>query len=701
MKFLDENRIKKLFLGFCIGIISISLLNAQNSNPNSPKLHCINVLEEGGIRISWGSPSDMTNFARYEYWRATGSLTAPYTMQSSVTIPSDVVFENSSANGMTNTYYYFVRRVNTDMTYFDSDTLCNQFNLSATYNSAGTILLTWTAPHSPLVAGDASQYVIYKKNPGVSSYANWSDIVASVPTNVFTYIDTAMVCEDTIRYKVQLAHSWQGGYCNNGSIIAKVLVRDMIDPKTPVLDSVSVVNGQIVLGWQPSVSTDVGSYIIDYKDASNLWVSVGTVNGRDNTYWIDPVNTPADVYQYRIKAKDTCNHTSPMTDFAQNNMLLTTTFKDECAGTVDLAWNAYSNMTGGLNHYQIWVSRNGGAYTLAGQSSTTSYHYSGLQNHNQYDFKVKALSLNGTIKASSNVISFNVEFEEKKDLSYITSVSVMNDSYIDIEILTGGDTVPFNNIELYKSEDNGITFYLLTTLSYINGQALYRYTDTKVTPDEKPYYYKAIVYGACSPNPTTSNIAHTILLQGETNESHVNSLRWNSYGEWDGSIDRFTISRKGETDGIFVPVNDIAPNATYNMYSDDVSDMFNFGSLFQYQITAYERSNQYGITASSTSNIIDLQQVPATYIPNAFTPNRSINNVFRPMNSFVPLSDYHFYIYDRYGSLVFFSNNPYEGWDGYARNGKLVAPGVYVWRLKYTYDKDKLYDNVGTVTVIH
>jgi gliding motility-associated-like protein len=706
IKFLNENRFRKLFLGCCLAILSITILDAQNSNPNSPKLYCLDVRDNGTVAVRWGLPDDRTNFNKYEVWCATGSPTAPYSKATEDADPMLIGFDNNGINGMIGTYYHFIRQVKNDGSFFDSDTLSNQFKLFATDNYDGTITLSWTPPRSPLLPEDAPQYVVCKKNPGVSSTSAWDNEVGRTNVNTFTYKDTAMICNDTLRYKVLLACRWQGASCDNGSRMAKVLVKDMFAPKVPVLDSVSVVNGQIVLGWQPSKSTDAGSYII-YINANGLWVAVDTVygrelTGRDTTYWVDPINDPSSgVYQYRIAAMDTCGHSSPMIDLEQHNILLNLTAKDECAGTVDLAWNSYSNMTGGLSNYQIWMSKNSGAYTLVGQSSTTTYHYSGLQNHNHYDFKVKAVNVNGKIKASSNLITFDVDFEQKADLCYIIDVSVMNDTYVDIEILTSGDTVPFNNIELYKSEDNGITFNLLTTLPYLSGQPLYYYTDMKVNPDEKSYYYKAIVYGACSPAPATSNIAHTIWLQGETNASHINTLKWNNYGKWDGVIDRFTVFRKGETDGIFIPVNDLLPNATYNTYSDDVSDMFNFGSLFQYQVTAYESGNQYGITASSTSNVIDLQQIPATYIPNAFTPNRSINNVFQPMNSFVPLSDYHFYIYNRYGSLIFFSNNPYEGWDGYAKNGKMVMPGVYVWRIKYSYDRDKLYDNVGTVTVIH
>ncbi|MDR1346234.1 MAG: gliding motility-associated C-terminal domain-containing protein [Bacteroidales bacterium] len=706
IEIMNRSKIKRVFLGFCLGIISITLLNAQNSNPNSPKLHCLNVFDNGVIRVTWAKPTNIDNFNRYEVWYATGSPTSPYTLACSSNADTLSNCENPSWNGLINTYYFYVCQVKTDGIRYYSDTLSNMFNLLVT-SANGTVELRWTSPRSPLRSEDETQYKIYKKNPGDSPTSNWNRLIGSLSTNSssLVYKDTVMVCNDTMRYKVTLGCNYMSGsysgYCTNGSRIAKILVNDKIGPNVPRLDSVSVDGGQIVLGWQPSRSTDTWYYII-YQQINGGWVEIDTVYGINNTFWTDPNNDPANgIYKYLIAAVDTCNMSGTMLEQHQNNIQLITNLIDDCSGVIDFSWNSYDNMTGTVKNYEIWMSKNGSAYTNVGQTTGTTYHYSNLQNHNHYDFKVKAVNQNSSIKASSNVISFDIEFDEKKDLCYITRVSVINGNYIDIEILTSGDTIPFSHMELYKSEGNGETFNLLTTLSYVNRQALYHYIDNNVTPNAMMYYYKVIIYGTCSPTPATSNIAHTILLQGETNESHVNALKWNNYGEWDGIIEHFTLFRKGETDGIFIPVNDVTPNAIHNQYSDDVSDMFNYGSLFQYQVTAYETSNKYGITASSTSNTVELQQMPATYIPNAFTPNRSINNVFKPVNSFVPLSDYHFYIYNRYGSLIFFSNNPYEGWDGYAKNGNLVTPGVYIWRIKYTYDRDKLYDNVGTVTVIH
>lgn len=59
-------------------------------------------------------------------------------------------------------------------------------------------------------------------------------------------------------------------------------------------------------------------------------------------------------------------------------------------------------------------------------------------------------------------------------------------------------------------------------------------------------------------------------------------------------------------------------------------------------------------------------------IPNAFSPNADgLNDVFEPMKGFVcPVENYLLRIYNRYGQLVFSSENPAIGWNGRYANKK-------------------------------
>ena len=87
------------------------------------------------------------------------------------------------------------------------------------------------------------------------------------------------------------------------------------------------------------------------------------------------------------------------------------------------------------------------------------------------------------------------------------------------------------------------------------------------------------------------------------------------------------------------------------------------------------------------------------YVPNAFTPNGDgVNDIFYASGK--EIVEFNMQIFDRWGELLFESDDMDEGWNGYYRN-ELVKTETYVWKIKY---KDiqgtpgKLY---GTVTLIY
>ena len=71
------------------------------------------------------------------------------------------------------------------------------------------------------------------------------------------------------------------------------------------------------------------------------------------------------------------------------------------------------------------------------------------------------------------------------------------------------------------------------------------------------------------------------------------------------------------------------------------------------------------------------------YVPNAFTPNNDgINDVFFAKAE--KLINYRIEIHDRWGELIFSSEDPNEVWDGSVNDGEYYAQSdVYVWTLWY------------------
>ena len=88
-------------------------------------------------------------------------------------------------------------------------------------------------------------------------------------------------------------------------------------------------------------------------------------------------------------------------------------------------------------------------------------------------------------------------------------------------------------------------------------------------------------------------------------------------------------------------------------------------------------------------------------MPNAFTPNGDgINDKFRilgvePEN----ITKFNFQIYNRWGQLIFHTDNILDGWDGTFK-GETCPSGVYVWLIYYEDNKKQKVSNKGSVTLV-
>ncbi len=89
------------------------------------------------------------------------------------------------------------------------------------------------------------------------------------------------------------------------------------------------------------------------------------------------------------------------------------------------------------------------------------------------------------------------------------------------------------------------------------------------------------------------------------------------------------------------------------------------------------------------------------YVPNAFTPDGDgLNDVFTPILRGEDPKSYELMIFNRWGELIFTSNNKLIGWDGTHNNAK-SKEDVYVWKVKVKkkMNQDKV-DYIGHVTLL-
>lgn len=132
-------------------------------------------------------------------------------------------------------------------------------------------------------------------------------------------------------------------------------------------------------------------------------------------------------------------------------------------------------------------------------------------------------------------------------------------------------------------------------------------------------------------------------------------------------------------------------------------------SLFPYKETEGLHRIIYLYTAPTTcsnSDTTDILLYSATeclgtvYFPTAFKPDGdSLNDVFRPVVR--NISTFKMYIFDRWGQLIFSTDNAAKGWDG-TYEGKTCPKGLYTYSSTYglSLREENVYTKRGMFTLV-
>jgi gliding motility-associated-like protein len=124
--------------------------------------------------------------------------------------------------------------------------------------------------------------------------------------------------------------------------------------------------------------------------------------------------------------------------------------------------------------------------------------------------------------------------------------------------------------------------------------------------------------------------------------------------------------------------------------------------LHQYQETGTFQAClvAYNEFECSDTACIEVEAIvnPLLDVPNAFTPGRFGQNSIIKVHGF-GIASMTFRIYNRYGQIVFESNNPNDGWDGNFK-GNPQPMGVYAYTLEASYFDGKKTTRKGDITLI-
>lgn len=114
-------------------------------------------------------------------------------------------------------------------------------------------------------------------------------------------------------------------------------------------------------------------------------------------------------------------------------------------------------------------------------------------------------------------------------------------------------------------------------------------------------------------------------------------------------------------------------------------------------------TNEHGCTDEKTQ-VVNIDNTYYIFIPNSFTPdNDGINDVFKPeMSTKETIRSYEFMVMNRWGEVVFKTEDPNEGWTGNVRDGEyFVHNDNFTWTVKIEFNDKQINQlHSGNVTVL-
>lgn len=125
----------------------------------------------------------------------------------------------------------------------------------------------------------------------------------------------------------------------------------------------------------------------------------------------------------------------------------------------------------------------------------------------------------------------------------------------------------------------------------------------------------------------------------------------------------------------------------------------------------YELAGQYKVYLVAINNkgcmdtamhYVEITPDYALYIPNAFTPDgNGKNDIFQPKGVGIDEHNYKMYIFDRWGEIIFTSDEFSKGWDGKVKgSSKTAEQGVYVYKIIVKDLEGTVHPYVGHVTCL-
>ena len=446
--------------------------------------------------------------------------------------------------------------------------------------------------------------------------------------------------------------------------------------------------------------SDDKAYTLEQKPKTGNWADTGKKMTRKagDTFVTETITglNATNEYCFRLKTTDACSNEILSNEVCTIIPKATVTSPKE----VKIDWNspdpAVTRYTVGYSESPTGANPNTGAPVIP---TGTTYIFNALDCKKKYDFKITAEIGTGPnlVKIKSPTLLVDPATSAKLAAKTIGTVSVLNSNTIKFSIYEAGNKA--DNYIFYRSEGGPNNFVEIkrSTENF--------YDDKSVEPSKQQYCYKVEYQDECGNTSDPSPAFCSIFLTS----TRPNTLNWTQFVI--PSPDTFPVDYYIESidaNGVITTVDATSVNTLgVKAQIDRLLDMPNSNGEAKFRIRGIQKVKidiGGGTIIDFPFEVYSNEYIFITpaqlYIPTAFSPNEDGNNdTFAAKGRYIV--QFNLEIYDRWGNIIFESQDLNTGWNGTASDGTTPAPpGNYGFKIYGLDPAGQKFEKVGSVTLI-
>lgn len=581
-----------------------------------------------------------------------------------------------------------------------------------------------------VVAGDLLNFSVTATDPNASNIitltGNGAPFTLSSNPATFPSVAGSSPVVGTFNWQTDCSHIRQAAYEvyftaeDNGS---PVVLRDFkkmnvtVKAPAPTGLTVTALSGRVSVIWNKSVCSNAIGYRVYRKKASGSfpvnccsqesplnygYALIATITNINDTALVDSSSLAiGEEYCYVVTAIFPVNVESCMSNEECTTLIkdvpvithVTVNTTDGVTGSDSVMWSKPTELDTMVNFPPPYLYK---VYQRAG--------FFGANNLVYISPTYAQLHLSDTIFVHNNINTVSTPNTYKVEMYHLVGLDTFligqtNEASSIYLTLTPNDNqlalnwteiVPWTNntYEIYKGNAIGGFFTLIGTSStnsfidtgLINGQT-YCYKVRSIGNYTDPTIINPILnfsQEVCGQPIDLTPPCPPVLTIDDTCDIQFNLLSWtnpNNYCVDD--VTRYRIYFTPIQGGTFTQILEVnVPTDTSYLH------ILNINKAGCYYVTALD-SIQYN-NESAPSNVVCIDNCPAYFLPNVFTPNKDgLNELFTPILPYYYVDSIRIEIFNRWGQVVFESKDPMINWDGIHKDSQKDVPeGVYYYICK-------------------